>query len=85
MATRKQRHARALEKRERELAEYRRTGLEALRKDQKRRFQKELDAWEENHKKNHSWEKRIVECPHCRREMRDAVRSVDTAANVSTK
>ncbi len=55
MATKKQKHAAAMEKRERELAELKRTGLEAQRKDRdriKRRRNEIKDAIEENVEKD---------------------------------
>lgn len=81
MATKKQKRQRGLKKHEEEMAELRRLGLEALRKDRQHRRQKELQEWEENHKKNHSWQKRIVECPHCRLEMKDAEKEMEKATS----
>lgn len=69
MATKKQKREAAMAKHEHRMEELRRTGLEAQQKDRAHRQQKELDAWAENHRKNHSWKKRIKECPHCRIEM----------------
>lgn len=72
MATKKQKREAGLAKHETFMANVRETGLKALRKDQERRRQKELDDWRENHNKRHSWKKRIKECPHCRIELAQA-------------
>lgn len=66
MATKKQKRAAALAKRERMLAAEREIGLKALEKDRYERDRKNREAWQENHDKNHSWKKRIKECPHCK-------------------
>lgn len=72
MATKKQKRQRLIAKREAEMEEYRRSGLAALQKERERRFQKELQDWEKQHGEKHSWKKRIIECPHCRLEMKVA-------------
>lgn len=70
MATKKAKRAAAEAKRAKMLEEYRRTGLEAQRKDREHRERKELEAWQDQHDKKHSWKKRIKECPHCKIELR---------------
>lgn len=72
MATKKQKREAAIAKHEAEMAEIRQTGLTAQRKDIQHRRRQELQEWEDNHKKNHSWTKRIKECPHCRIEIHAA-------------
>ena len=72
MATKKEKRARMAEKRARFEEEVRISGLEALKKERARRFEKELEAWEKSHTEKHSWRKRIKECPHCRIEINAA-------------
>jgi hypothetical protein len=66
MATRKQKHARALAKREEFLETEREIARRALEQDHAERARKERAEWQDNHDKNHGWTKRIVECPLCR-------------------
>lgn len=69
MATKKQKHQQAMEKRQRFLDDMKREGEEAVRKDREHRRRQELQEWQENHDKRHSWKKRIAECPHCKIEL----------------
>lgn len=75
MATKKQKRAAALAKRAAFEEEYRRSGLEAQRKDREHRARKLREEWRENHEKRHSWKKRIKECPICQDEIRAAKRA----------
>lgn len=77
MATRKQKHERALQHHAQRMEENRRRGEAALQQDRARRAALELQEWEDNHNKNHSWQKRIKECPHCRIEMRAARKAAE--------
>lgn len=72
MATKKEKRQRGLEKRQRFMDAYRRAGLEALQRDREHRLEKEMQAWEKQHKNNHSWTNRVIECPQCRLEMKAA-------------
>jgi len=78
VATKKQKRARALAKRQEFMETVKQTGLEALRKDQEHRRRKELEAWEKQHETKHSWKKRIKECPHCRIEMAAGQRNAES-------
>lgn len=62
MATRKQKHHDALERRARFMAEYRHEGQEALRKDRERRARQKKDEWRDRHEKHYKFE---TECPLC--------------------
>jgi hypothetical protein len=63
MATKKQKHAQAVAKREAFEAEMRESGLRAQRADQERRDRENRQAWEKQHEKKHF--KFVDECPHC--------------------
>lgn len=47
------------------MAEYRRTGLEAQKKDRDSRARKKYQEWEEPHNTKHSSKKPVEECPWC--------------------
>jgi hypothetical protein len=70
VATKKQKRAAALARRERFLAAEREVGLNALRIDRERRAYEERKLWQEQHDKKHSWKKRIKECPLCQDEIK---------------
>lgn len=70
MATKKQKRERGVAKQRQEAVELQRTNTLVLRKEQERRLKEELKEWEDNHSKNHSSNKLVIECPHCRIEMR---------------
>lgn len=65
MATKKQKRERGEEKHKRFMAEIRKTGLEAQRKDREHREKKNREAWREQHDTKHTWKKRLKECPLC--------------------
>lgn len=65
MATKKQKRAALMARREAFFEEHRRTGLEAQKKDRERRAHQEREAWREQHEKKHSYKKLIAECPLC--------------------
>ena len=75
MATKKQKRAAALARREAFLAEERERGLNALRKERERRAYEARKEWQEQHDKKHSWKKRIKECPICKDEIKAAKRA----------
>lgn len=75
MATKKQKRAAAQAKHEADMKAYREGGLQALRKDREYRAHKEREEWRKNHDKNHSWQKRIKECPLCGDEIKAARQS----------
>lgn len=75
MATKKQKHAAALARREARLAEIAERGLKAQQMDQARRAAEERAQWRDNHDKRHSWRKRIQECPICQDEIKAAKRA----------
>lgn len=69
MASRKVKHARALARREKFMAEYRRTGLEALRRERLRRERQIYEQWKDRHEgtdkiKPHS-NVFVENCPWC--------------------
>jgi len=63
MATRKQKHAQAVARREALEAELRESGLKAQAADKARREAEHRAAWKNNHDKNHF--KFVDECPLC--------------------
>lgn len=65
MATKKQKREAAEAKHKAFMEAERLSGLEAQRKDRAERKRQELNAWQEQHEKKHSWKKRVAECPHC--------------------
>lgn len=65
MATKKQKREAAKKRHDDYMEELRLSGLAAQKADRAHRHRKELDAWEEQHNKKHSWKNRIKECPHC--------------------
>ena len=65
MATKKQKRERGEQKRVHFMAEIKRTGLEAQRKDREHREKKHREAWRDQHDKKHNWKRRIKECPLC--------------------
>lgn len=75
MATKKQKRAAALAKHEQMMADLRESGLAALQADRRRRDAEVRKEWSANHEKNHSWKKRIKECPLCGDEIRAAKRA----------
>lgn len=70
MATRKQKHQAALEKRERHLAELARSNSENLKKAQEYRERKNRELWKDQHDQKHSWKKINKDCPHCQDRVR---------------
>lgn len=75
MATKKQKHAQVMQRREERLSTIRESGLKAQRLDREKRAKELRAQWQENHDKRHSWKKRIAECPICQDEIRAARRS----------
>ena len=73
MATKKQKRLAAQARREEMLAEYRRSGLEAQKKDHARRERKLYQEWEEGHGKKHK-KTFVEECPWCKDERRASQR-----------
>lgn len=65
MATRKQKHERALAKREKWLEQRKQDGLKALAEEKKHREQKIRDAHRPKHDKKHSWQKIDKNCLLC--------------------
>lgn len=65
MATRKQKHQQALEKRARFLAEIEQTNAENLRRTNEHRERKNRESWQPKHEKSHSWKKVEKDCPFC--------------------
>lgn len=82
MATKKQKRAAAHAKHLQYMKDYSQSGLEAQRKDRAERHEKNCQAWQTNHDKNHSWKKRIKECPICQGEMKAARESSFRAVHV---
>lgn len=82
MATKKEKRRRALEKRQEFMEEVRQNGLKAQRMDRERRHKKALRDWQEPHDKDHSWKRRVAECPHCAEEIKRA-RQIANAAPLS--
>lgn len=76
MTSKKQKREIMKAKREAFEREMHESGMKALKDERERRQHKELDEWRDNHVKNHSIDKMIKECPHCRikmaREAREA-------------
>lgn len=62
MATKKQKHQAAVERREQYLEEIRLENLAILRKEQERRKIDIAKAWEKQHEKHFKF---IDDCPHC--------------------
>lgn len=74
MATKKQKHAEAMARREAFLADQREIGRQAIEKARRERESKELAAWEKGHQKHFKF---VDECPHCaivKREQTEAAR-----------
>ena len=65
MATKKQKRERGEQKRMHFMAEIKRTGLEAQRKDREYRDKKNRELWSNQHEKKHDWKRRVKECPLC--------------------
>lgn len=63
MATKKQKHEAAVARREKFMAEVRRTGLEAQRKDRERREAQMRKATEKAHEKHYKF---VDDCLHCK-------------------
>jgi hypothetical protein len=63
MATRKEKHARALERRQRFFEELQRSNQEALRHERERRARELRQSWQDQHNKKHF--KFVDECPLC--------------------
>lgn len=80
MATKKQKRIQAIARHKAFMDEYRMSGLRALLKDKERRAQKDRDEWRENHDKNHSWKKRIKECPLCADEIKAQKQAIAEAS-----
>lgn len=85
MATKKQKHAAALARREEFLAKERSIGQKAIEVDRRRREARVREAWEKGHKKHYKF---VDECPHCttikeeqaRKKAAEAVERVAAAA-----
>ena len=86
MATKKQKHAEALARREEFLAKERAIGKKAIEVDRRRREARQREAWEMGHKKHYKF---VDECPICtdikkeqaRKKAVEAVERVAAAAN----
>lgn len=65
MATKAQKREAGRIKHQRFIADIKRTGLEAQRRDREHRKQKHLSDTEVEHKKSHGWKKLVKDCPHC--------------------
>lgn len=62
MATKKQKHAAALAKRQAYLDKEKAIGQQALEAERRRREIRNREAWEKGHKKHYKF---VDECPHC--------------------
>jgi hypothetical protein len=63
MATKKQKRAAALAKREKFMADVKRSGTEALKRERANRARREREEWQEQHDKKHYTF--VKECPIC--------------------
>jgi hypothetical protein len=70
MATKKEKRAAALARREEFLAAEAARNQKVLEGVRAKRRAEEKKAWQKNHDKRHSWKKRIKECPICQDELR---------------
>lgn len=79
MATKKQKRQALQAKHDKFMSELKRSNQEALRKSQERREEENRRAWQDNHDKNHSWKKRIKECPHCQDAIKSQRRAIESS------
>lgn len=70
MATRKEKHARALEKREKFLEDERNRCETVLKASNEIRERKNRESWQDKHDEKHSWKKIDEDCPHCKDRLR---------------
>lgn len=90
MATKKQKREAGLQRHKEFLAEVRRSGLEAQKRDREQRDKKHRADWAERHE-SHSWKKLSPDCPLCqdmlaksKRDHRIKIANLKKAAQSST-
>lgn len=66
MATRKEKHQAAVQKREEFLENERRRNADVLRQEKEKRDRKNREHWQTPHDEHHSWKKIDNNCPHCK-------------------
>ncbi len=77
MATKKQKHARAVAKREEFMKQLKIDGQKALRRSHELRRIKERKAWQQKHDKEHTWKKMDPKCPICSDRMKGRVKPAE--------
>lgn len=77
MATKKQKHAAAVARREEYLAKERAIGQKAIEVDRRRREARAREAWAQGHKKHYKF---VDECPHCSDIKKEQARQVAAEA-----